>query len=543
MDDRKFGALAPRGLFNALVLTCAFVAGMWLVGMPSSALLPTVAVPQADDDVVLEFNRFFKKYKDAPTRVEAVLALDGTDTIGVAEALLPVLIDEFPTVADAAIQILSGLKAEPPVLYLLERMEKEKKGPLLEALLEVMAGGHFVAAAPMTIEFLESRHWPVRRRAVLAVTAIQVANAEALATAEIDSAAALMPLTQDKEVAVRCAALEGLAILKSELVLTPAKADLLHESWQVRVSAIRALGMVRHVDSIGPLLDCMEREEGRLIEDAAWSLTELTGQNYGLRIPLWRRFWDTWSERYELPTDEELAKKMAAIAETDLRYNPREGDAAFGGVDTPSRSILFVIDVSGSMDDKISEVAKFRTAGHTEFRRIDIVKRELSRTIENLESYVQFNILTFATDMSAWKKKQVRANVLNKSSALSWIARLEPIGGTSKQDLHQVGLIGSANLEGGKTNTHLALMTALGVLPAGRRETEYEVKIDTIFFLSDGLPSMGELIEIEDLLRSVRVENELRKIAIHAIGIGSFQKAFLRRLASENGGKFVDLGK
>jgi hypothetical protein len=54
---------------------------------------------------------------------------------------------------------------------------------------------------------------------------------------------------------------------------------------------------------------------------------------------------------------------------------------------------------------------------------------------------------------------------------------------------------------------------------------------------------MGELIEIEDLLRSVRVENELRKIAIHAIGIGSFQKAFLRRLASENGGKFVDLGK
>ena len=58
--------------------------------------------------------------------------------------------------------------------------------------------------------------------------------------------------------------------------------------------------------------------------------------------------------------------------------------------------------------------------------------------------------LAFATDVRAWKKKGVRANVLNKSNARAWFERLEAIGGASKESLAEVGLMGAADIEAGK---------------------------------------------------------------------------------------------
>jgi hypothetical protein len=41
----------------------------------------------------------------------------------------------------------------------------------------------------------------------------------------------------------------------------------------------------------------------------------------------------------------------------------------------------------------------------------------------------------------------------------------------------------------------------------------------------------------------IKTANELRKIVIHTIAIGEFQKDFMKRLAEDNGGVFVDLGR
>ena len=37
--------------------------------------------------------------------------------------------------------------------------------------------------------------------------------------------------------------------------------------------------------------------------------------------------------------------------------------------------------------------------------------------------------------------------------------------------------------------------------------------------------------------------NLIRKVVIHTIAIGNFEKAFMKGLAEKNGGVFVDLGK
>jgi hypothetical protein len=222
-------------------------------------------------------------------------------------------------------------------------------------------------------------------------------------------------------------------------------------------------------------------------------------------------------------------------------YNGAAGAVSFHGLETPSRSIIFVIDVSGSMEQEVSDRERYADGGYPSFERIDIVKTELARTIEALESCVKFNILAFATEVDPWKKTLVSANPLNKSSAASFIDKLEAIGGSSKEDLARAGLVGSANLEGGKTNSYDALMTALGV-EQGDAAKDYETEVDTVFFLSDGRPSHGKFVEPDDVLREVRLANELRKIAIHTITLGEFEKDFMERLAAENGGTFVDLG-
>jgi hypothetical protein len=348
-------------------------------------------------------------------------------------------------------------------------------------------------------------------------------------------------LCADPEPAVRCAALDALTHLQSPLVVEPARAALVDPVWQVRASAVAALGVVRRRESIEPLLERMALEEGRLVADIGSALESITGRGFGQRLESWQQFWSTFQDRFEIPTDEQLAKLREAQAKSREKYSP-PGAVSYHGIETPSRRILFVIDVSGSMESEVVEKERFAAGEYPSMLRIDIVKTELMRTIEKLEPYVEFNVVAFATDVSTWKNQLVPANVLSKSSALEWVGRLQSIGGSSKEDLARAGLVGSANLEAGKTNTYAALMAALGVEPGAKRD-EYSVAVDTIFFMSDGRPSHGDYVDTDDILREVRMANSVRKVVIHTIALGEFQKEFMRQLASENGGVFVDLGR
>jgi hypothetical protein len=299
---------------------------------------------------------------------------------------------------------------------------------------------------------------------------------------------------------------------------------------------------VRHRDAIEPLIARLAAEEGRLQPDIAQALGEITGRDLGVRIELWQQFWTAAKATFQIPTDEELAKLRAKQAERRAPYKAG-GQTAYHGVETPSRAILFVIDVSGSMEQEVVDKDRYKDGGYPSYQRIDIVKTELARTIERLEPFVRFNVIAFATEVKSWKKDLVGANVLNKSSASEFVLKLEALGGSSKDDLAAAGLIGTANLGAGKTNTHGALMTALSAQDRGAKDKAYQVEVDTIFFLSDGRPSVGDFVDPDDIRHSVREANELRKVVLHTIAIGEFEKDFMRQLAEENGGVFVDLGR
>jgi len=517
------------------------------------ALGSALASAAQDDEVVKEFRKYFKKYKDTPTRVEAVLALEGNESPKVVEALVDVVDGSEPDVRRAVVRVLAKFETRPPVDALLAELEKNKREGVRLALLDAIADGGYGGAAPIVAELLSDKSWVVRRQALTALARSAAAPAGEAFLPEgdggaapadeppLDVPAAILPLCQDGEPAVRCAALDALAFLKSPLAVEPARAALSDDVWQVRASAVAALGVVRRRESIPLLIERMGLEEGRLVADIGHALEEITGRGFGQRLESWQKFWATFGERFQIPTDAELAKLREAQAKSREKYVP-PGTVSYHGIDSPSRRILFVIDVSGSMESEVVERERFESGDYPSMLRIDIVKTELMRTIENLESYVEFNVLAFATDVKSWKKDLVPANVLSKSSAVEWVGRLEAIGGASKEDLARAGLVGSANLEAGKTNTYAALMAALGVEPGAKRD-EYSVAVDTVFFLSDGRPSHGDYVDTDDILREVRNANQARKVVIHTIALGEFQKEFMRQLAGENGGVFVDLGR
>lgn len=499
-------------------------------------LLPILLTfaPGLDDEVLKEFKRYFKKYKDSPTRVEAILALEDTTDAGIPKALLPILKDPDGSVRRAAIRVLGKLKAEPQVTELLGALATESKPELKSGLLQAVELGTYSGAIPLVKPLLLDKEWEVRRDAISAWVALGPESA----------AEALLPLCEDAEVSVRCAAFDALAKLQAPGVLAPALGQLNADAWQLRASVIHALGEVRHRDSIGPLIQRMQVEQGRLIVDLGEALEKVTGRAFGPNLADWTRFWDRFEDRFEIPTEQELMQARAARAKSKAQYNP--GDAsttAFGGVESPSRSILFVIDVSGSMEQEIADRERYEGGAYDDLSRMGIVKTELIRTVQGLEPFVKFNIISFATKVKPWKDDLVKANPLNKSSAESFVEKLVAIGGNSKTRLAGAGFTGSANMAAGKTNTYAAMLHALGVSGEKRRKLSHDGEVDTIFFLSDGRPSTGKYIEVSDILREIKRENELRRIVIHTLGIGDFEKGFMKQLAADNQGIFVDLGK
>jgi HEAT repeat protein/Mg-chelatase subunit ChlD len=526
-------ALAKLGSSNSATVTAAVVSAT--TGGPLAG-----ASRQDGEALLKDFTKLYRKFKTLPQRVEAIHALEDVQLPGVVEVLVPFLEDDEPAIVEAATDVISKLespeaRAEVWELALARRQDE----PLRLALLEITRRGAFALAAerlPELQALLGDKEWSVRRGALMSWAVAGPADRDV----------ALAPLALDEEPAVRASALESLGTLKSELLLPPGLAALEDPVWQVRVSAMEGLARLRHKDSIGPLIDALEREPGRLKDDAAKALTRITGRDFGTTVASWRRFWKDWGDKFVVPTEAELAKRRESQATTNARY---ETATAFNGIETPSVSMLFVIDVSGSMKHLMTDKERFKDRGYPSLARIEIVKFELKKTIGELGDNVKFNVVAFGTEIDPWRKELVSANGLQKAAAQDWIDKLEPLGASTKNsDLIEAGLQApdANNSGGGRTNTHDALMYALGMVDAkGKpiRKADYRVEVDTVFFLSDGRPSAGPLVDPSDILRVVAEVNALRKAVIHTIALGDFDKRFMKTLAEDSGGQFVDLGQ
>ena len=519
-------------------LACLLLAALLAVG-PASA-------QETDPDrlaAVKEFQRFFKKFKTEAEQREAVLTLRGQECVPAVEELLGLCSHKSAVVARTANEVLASYK------------ETASFRPWIDGLVD----NKDAAQKAMLIRVFGAAKLKGARDAVLAAAGdpkatsqIRYESLRALAEFGDKGAAPLLPtMLKDADPLVRMAAADTVARLQLDDLGKDLVPLLQDAEWQVQAAAVGAAGVVRPQVAVQPLIDLL-RQKGRLQTECAEALFRITGFEFGLDADRWQEQWTKLMaiEGWRIPTREELEKKAAARKKYNEIYGQKEaGLPAFAGIPTTSTNVLFIIDVSGSMDDLVVEREKFQ--GYADDKKFTVVRAQLLSALDSLTENTNFNIVKFASDLTPWKPKLVPANIVNREAAKSWAKQLKPIGGTEDQNLAAAGLGGLADLDGGKTNTLKAALYPFGVDPenppkgpiTGGDKVSIKNKLDTVYFLSDGRPSVGKIIDTLEILKEVRRYNEAYRIVFHTIAIGEFQKEFLRDLATQNGGVFIDLGR
>ncbi|MEO6593919.1 MAG: HEAT repeat domain-containing protein [Planctomycetota bacterium] len=493
-------------------------------------------------DAVKEFTRFFKKAKEEAVQVEYVMTLKGAECRPAAEELLKLLKHPTAAVQQTALGVLETYHDAATFQAWIDELPKLRDSELAAILIKVLGRAKVKEAisAIETVAMDAKAAAPVKYEAARAMQYIGSAG----------TLGALGQLVADGDPLVRMAALDAIGALKLADYSQAVTSLLDDPEWQVQSAAITAVGQLRPQAAVQKLITLM-RKAGRLRLECADALFRITCMDFGVDVDRWQQQWTALMaiEGWRIPSDEELAIKAANRKKYDALYGKAVEKNTFASIPTTSTNVLFIIDVSGSMDDLVVEVEKFQ--GYRDRKRFTIVQTELLNTIDTLTADTNFNILAFATDLHPWKKMLVPANVAQRESAKSFVRSLKPLGGSESQDLALSGLGGSANLEAGKTNTLKALLYPFGVDPdkpskaaiTGFDKNAIKSPLDTVYFLSDGRPSCGKLVETLEIRKEVRRYNEIFRVVIHTIAIGEFQKEFLMQLAEENGGVYVDLGR
>ena len=230
---------------------------------------------------------------------------------------------------------------------------------------------------------------------------------------------------------------------------------------------------------------------------------------------------------------QDMKEEEAKLSELKLKYLQKGYDPKKDkGSDEPhyygrrifSRSVGFVFDVSGSMDKNITipegastKLGDIPRSG----TRMEIAREVLAGAIQKLKSKVKFNLVFFSTDVQPWKGgKMVPASPGNTKAAASAV-RNKPADG--------------------ETNIHGALKAILGLHDKSSLEANLDDIPDTVYFLTDGSPTAGQITSAPELLGWFENLNRFAKVRLYVVAFGNLgvDLDFLRGLAAAGGGELI----
>jgi von Willebrand factor type A domain len=307
---------------------------------------------------------------------------------------------------------------------------------------------------------------------------------------------------KDRRPEVRRAALwelAGVGALPRD-ILTEA---LISADFSDQLAAVRALTRLRRPESIELLVGALPNFGARVLPEAIGSLAELTGQPFGEVPELWARWYAERGQGMQ-PISPSRAAEIRATRE-DLRADAGTQTVQFFGIPLRGERIVFVIDVSGSMQAETSPDARATGSEAGGRMRMAVAKEQLAQAIRALPEAVAFEVVTFDSSVRSFDRGPDTATKSRVEKALKFVAGLRPGSGT--------------NLWGG-------LAKAL----------EYE-GVDTIVLLSDGEPSEGEIIQPAKVASTFLARNRWRGIRVHTIAFG-LRLGLLEALARQSGGQY-----
>lgn len=312
----------------------------------------------------------------------------------------------------------------------------------------------------------------------------------------------LMTFAGDENVDLRNAALTEIMRLGRRNTVDLFKERLSHPDWSTRLIALKGLEIQRTADLLPAIVEQMKSESGRMAIEFGDTLFRLTGESFGKNATIWERWINDQKGSITIIEASSLEK---ITEEADEKRLKQISDAEFFGIRIESHRVLFIIDVSGSMNEPV----RMRYVDEPGESRMDVAKRELAKAIKSLDESALFNITAFSGGVESWADKGIESS---KES-------------TREDALEYVGRLGA----GGGTNLYGSLEFAFE-----------DLDVDTIFVLSDGEPSVGDIIDPQLIREAVQEMNATRGVVINTIAIGSSLE-ILEWLAEDNGGTHVDI--
>lgn len=481
----------------------------------------------------------FDEDRDLTTRVAALVAIGrcgDQPTIEYAVKSSLSVASKQPVFSATLPRMFANVETKEAREWIATRIP-EKDDEITASVVEAVGEARCASAMPVLAATLERSRNPAVRFEVLRAFG-RCGGREAIGK--------LIPFLADADWRMRMAAVEGLGFTGEPVAIDDVRKFVTRSEEPIVVeTAVEALVRLGTKEAIDPLIESLKVGRLRARQKAAAGLSSLAKslfakeKNYGVDPNLWRAWW---------------TKVRNGLDPDDPTVSARETTSYFN---FPIRSdrVFFILDVSGSMKWPDAPRESGIKPSDWKERRIDIAHRNLFKTLKDLaaqnrgriskkqkkgatsdlpfaptddglEPPTLFNMAVFSGGVTGWQKTAVLADDEQVDAAIEWIKGQEPGGGTASYDALAFGLA--------------------------------QPDIDTVYFLSDGVPSVGRYEERETILGEVRKLNRFRRISINTVAlivglspIESVRKYedpddmadFMSRIAIENQGTFANESK
>lgn len=316
---------------------------------------------------------------------------------------------------------------------------------------------------------------------------------------------------------------------------------LQHEDWATRAIALSWLVRSQSKEGVTAIIERYQTEppDSRMAADCGDTLRKMTGQPLGDDPVAWSTWWASVKSEFKFPKAK--GPKTDSVKRPDLASGTQAPQ--FYGIEVRSQRVIFVVDVSGSMKESMVG------AEYEGQPRIDAARAELAKIFEALTPNTLFNIITFSDSVTPWLDAVDESEAVgtgNKGGARKGPST-GPSTGPKKPDTRDektrardaekqkaadellrkkaTEYVGRLNADGG-TNIHDAL-----------EEAFRDESVDTIFFLSDGMPSSGKEVDPQVIRDVIQRWNGTRRLKINCIAIGQ-ELPLLKWIAGDSGGEY-----
>ena len=297
-------------------------------------------------------------------------------------------------------------------------------------------------------------------------------------------------LLKGRDIAGRLAIVEHLASSTGEDRIDQLEVALDDRDARVVRKALAGLARLPERDAVallvGRLQDCRPGLRPRI----AASLRQLTGEDLGLQPERWARWWADRPVDYTPPGK---APEVAAPEEGETR-------SSFYGLPVLATEVVFAIDASDSMKRPAKE-----GGGPS---RQELARAELLRALDGLPDDALVDIVSFGKGADSWRGELTELGRRRRRDARRHVETLSLSWGTE--------------------------------IYGGLREALRDPRTDTVVFMTDGDPQLSLMQDRAALRRLVAQWNRTRHTTIDCVSLGG-DRAWLRRLAEESGGRYVQV--